>query len=271
MLPRIINGDIDKDMQLFPYVAYISWRFNSTMSMLCSGSLIGPSHVLTAAHCLEEEGSNALPQNLAVNIRGQWHKVAAAYSHERYNSLNGYLSQPSNDIGLLALARPVSGPTVRLPKLSGGGLLGGAQAATSIPAARQKVWVAGYGQTETGESSDVLRYTDLTVLTESESERGFADDFAAGGPSGRTCHGDSGGPVVLPSLSGDVVVGVTSYGTSSNCTKDYAFYVRTAFHLDWLAAKMALPIPAPGSLPGSGAGTKPTLSKPAEEWLNNLP
>lgn len=84
-------------------------------------------------------------------------------------------------------------------------------------------------------------------------------------------QGDSGGPVVLPSLSGDVVVGVTSYGTSSNCTKDYAFYVRTAFHLDWLAAKMALPIPAPGSLPGSGAGTKPTLSKPAEEWLNNLP
>ncbi len=50
MQPRIINGDIDKDMQLFPYVAYISWRFNSTMSMLCSGSLIGPSHVLTAAH-----------------------------------------------------------------------------------------------------------------------------------------------------------------------------------------------------------------------------
>ncbi len=168
---------------------------------------------LPCVQCLEEEGSNALPQNLAVNIRGQWHKVAAAYSHERewpqrsslsastalltgiqvsdgcrwrilrvvavpsaltpaghlthtaaaamyfagYNSLNGYLSQPSNDIGLLALARPVSGPTVRLPKLSGGGLLGGAQAATSIPAARQKVWVAGYGQTETGESSDVLR------------------------------------------------------------------------------------------------------------------
>ncbi len=35
---------------------------------------------------------------------------------------------------------------------------------------------------------DAFRYTDLTVLTESESERGFADDFAAGGPSGRTCH-----------------------------------------------------------------------------------
>ena len=50
MQPRIINGDIDSGMKLFPYVAFVSWRLNSSMSSLCSGSLIGPSHVLTAAH-----------------------------------------------------------------------------------------------------------------------------------------------------------------------------------------------------------------------------
>lgn len=50
MRPRIINGNIDKNWKLFPYVAFITWRFNTTTRFLCSGSLIGPSHILTAAH-----------------------------------------------------------------------------------------------------------------------------------------------------------------------------------------------------------------------------
>lgn len=48
--PRIINGDIDRNWKLFPYVAFITWRFNTTTRFLCSGSLTGPSHILTAAH-----------------------------------------------------------------------------------------------------------------------------------------------------------------------------------------------------------------------------
>lgn len=74
-----------------------------------------------------------------------------------WNSFDGPEAEPSNDIGLIALARPCSGPTASLPKLTGGGMLGAALAATTIPAANEKVWAAGYGQTETGESSDVLR------------------------------------------------------------------------------------------------------------------
>lgn len=99
----------------------------------------------------ERAASHAQPAR-HLNILATTHATPAGYNH-----LNGYLSQPSNDIGIIVLARPASSPTARLPQLSGGGLLGGAQAASNIPAPHAKVWAAGYGQTETGESSDVLR------------------------------------------------------------------------------------------------------------------
>ena len=65
-------------------------------------------------------------------------------------------------------------------------------------------------------------------------------------------QGDSGGPIVLPSLSGDVVVGVTSWGPA-DCRTPYSFYTRIADHLPWLKAKMALPITA-GAAAGAGLG-----------------
>lgn len=69
-----------------------------------------------------------------------------------------------------------------------------------------------------------------------------------------------------------MVVGITSFGTSADCSKDYSFFTRTAYHLDWIAAKMALPIPAaPTTPPGGGAGSKPIISKPVVDWLTALP
>jgi V8-like Glu-specific endopeptidase len=50
MQPRIIDGDTDAQAALFPYAAFVQWRVNATASFRCSGSLVGPSHVLTAAH-----------------------------------------------------------------------------------------------------------------------------------------------------------------------------------------------------------------------------
>ena len=50
MEPRIIDGDADEAQALFPYAAFVQFRVNDTAAFRCSGSLVGPSHVLTAAH-----------------------------------------------------------------------------------------------------------------------------------------------------------------------------------------------------------------------------
>lgn len=67
-------------------------------------------------------------------------------------------------------------------------------------------------------------------------------------------QGDSGGPVVLPSSTGDTLVGVTSWG-DSNCYVPFAYYTRVADHLDWLTTRMA----------GSGDGWG--LNAATQEWI----
>ena len=58
-----------------------------------------------------------------------------------------------------------------------------------------------------------------------------------------TCHGDSGGPLIVPKGSNDdtaVVIGVTSFGPRLGCgTKGYpAVYAYVTYYLDWIKPKM---------------------------------
>jgi secreted trypsin-like serine protease len=63
----------------------------------------------------------------------------------------------------------------------------------------------------------------------------FADDFCAGGTDGYTCNGDSGGPVVVATESGDVLVGLTSFGPD-DCTSPHSYYLRVSDHMDLITA-----------------------------------
>lgn len=48
---RIINGNVATTNQ-FPWHVSIQGVLNSGLTTLCGGALIGPAHVLTAAHCV---------------------------------------------------------------------------------------------------------------------------------------------------------------------------------------------------------------------------
>jgi hypothetical protein len=143
-----------------------------------------PSH---GVQCLNYEGRIAEPSELRVWVRGQWFSAAAAYPHEGYGTTDRS-SQPSNDVGLIALASPCSVAPVRLPEGPADSKGATRQLAVPLPAAGTKVWAAGFGLTEDGDTSDVLRYTDLTVLSADECPAAFTDDFCAGGKTGYTCQ-----------------------------------------------------------------------------------
>ncbi|KAL4424333.1 hypothetical protein ABPG75_001634 [Micractinium tetrahymenae] len=251
--PRIINGQVDTQAK-FPYASLILWDLGNAYGT-CSGSLVAPGFVLTAAHCFEENGRKALPAEVRVWIYGTWHNVDTIMVHPGYRNLDNPASEPSNDVAMLALASLSSVPPARLPRWD-------------QPTPGMKVWAAGYGITETGQSSDRLRYTTLTVLDSGECPQGydktacptgFADDFVAGGFAGYTCNGDSGGPIVRATKTGDVVVGFTSFG-DINCYVPFSYYVRIYDHRFQIAQWLQ-----------SRAGTaQPGLNEAVRMWIADI-
>lgn len=85
---------------------------------------------------------------------------------------------------------------------------------------------------------------------------------------------------MLPDLSGDSVVGVTSFGPS-DCRAPYSYYTRVEDHLPWLKEKLALPIPAAPSgssgssdsqaSSGSAMDALLAIASNVADWLSSVP
>lgn len=102
---RIVGGEV---------AATGSWGWavslrDASGSKFCGGSILSPSYILTAAHCLEdlyfsvsrysvEVGTNLIQQNL-----GQVIPFSSITMHPSYNSYT-----KENDIAIIRLARPIT-------------------------------------------------------------------------------------------------------------------------------------------------------------------
>ncbi|XP_063992686.1 complement C1s subcomponent-like [Diachasmimorpha longicaudata] len=131
---RMINGE-DALIEEFPSNVFILtvYKLNGTMNTdFCSGSLITPTHVLTAAHCTVFYKKTFmafpyywLPQNIFVRagvatvfLRGNDYTVKRIYRHERWNVQKELTPSSSNDIAILELNKVVElGPTQQIIKL----------------------------------------------------------------------------------------------------------------------------------------------------------
>lgn len=212
----------------------------------CGGSVIAPTKVLTAAHCVNRFNlANFQVITGRPNLRdpsaGQTLGVASGRVHPDFEQTG------LHDIAVLNLAQPTTAPPVALPTPA---------ESAAVTGVGSLLRVAGYGATNAYgvRLSPFLKSTYESVRSDRRCLKTYTRDLFAPesmicalGPrrknGGRfklhtsACSGDSGGALVADTPGGPIAVGTVSYG-GALCGLPAApsVYSRVASSLDFINA-----------------------------------
>ncbi len=213
IVPRIINGTVTED---FPAVGMVG----GPGGFGCTGTLIAPNWVLTAAHCMTGIG----PAKAVVRINGVDYRSVRVLVHPRTDlAPNVFGTDPANDIALIQLAESVVG-------------VAPIEIYRDAPLVGQSVTVVGYGAGG-GPEGAVGGYgvkrsgvTPLDFVTTRIIGWDFDDPEEA-----NTAAGDSGGPVLIEQDGVFYVAGVISGGDKADGSLgDRSYNTRVDAYQNWI-------------------------------------
>lgn len=233
---RIVGGEA------VPYGSFLDCVFiGEAERWMCTGALVAPRVVLTAAHCGAAITRIMVGANNVNSALARIVPVRSVFVHPSYrrHPLN------ENDITLLVLDAPANVPPVRL-------------ASEAELAAAAAVELVGFGYNDpmrplgfgekrraTVRFPPVFRRDPATDFSLLEQRTGLHADyeFLAGrkGLGIDSCNGDSGGPAYVATNDGFKLAGLTSRATRERQVHcgDGGIYVRPDRFIDWIAQTIA--------------------------------
>jgi len=249
--PTIVGGRV-ADPGEYPAQSFLDIDFRFGWS--CGGTLVAPTKILTAAHCVTVGGrvvpaasvtaymgENELDNFATADVYG----VSTIDVHSEYDDS----VVPVNDVAILTLSRSAPYQPLRVIRAD----------ETSKWAPGVISTIIGWGTTSfEGEPSNELREAEVPIVSDTACSNLY-DEFDAEAMvcayNGQqdTCQGDSGGPLMVPDDGTFVLAGITSWGEGCAWEDAPGVYTRIgapALNL-WIFERLPATPPPASPLPPS--------------------
>jgi V8-like Glu-specific endopeptidase len=201
---RIVGGKVNTgDPAVFQFKTVTPLTGGSSSVGSCTATLVSPTVLLTAAHCIEGAGANTTawvnntttPSTAFPSQSTGWKKISKMQKHEKYPQRFANLGY---DCAVLILEEPIADITPKTYR----------KTPLSASAVGTTARIVGYGNTNGAAGTGSGTKRELATRIK-EVRDGVLTIGSRGAVS---CQGDSGGPAFLSEGGEEVIAGISSYG-----------------------------------------------------------